>query len=142
MHTLPRAFVRTAHGSPFRFAMGDKRRARMRWGMALLSAIFLARRFRSTWAGQEMVGILLPPSVPGALVNFAAVLSGKIPVNLNYTSSNETLESCAQQCKLETVITTKLLLERIPLKVPAKTILLEEEGAGPSPGGEISAPLL
>ena len=72
----------------------------MSWGMALLSAILLARRLRSTWAGQEMVGILLPPSVPGALVNFAAVLSGKIPVNLNYTSSNETLESCAQQCKL------------------------------------------
>ena len=142
MHTLPCAFVRTAHGSPFRFAMGDKRRARMSWGMALLSAILLARRLRSTWAGQEMVGILLPPSVPGALVNFAAVLSGKIPVNLNYTSSNETLESCAQQCKLETVITTKLLLERIPLKVPGKTILLEEAAAAPRLSEKIAALLL
>ena len=142
MHTLPRAFVRTAHGSPFRFAMGDKRRARMSWGMALLSAILLARRLRSTWAGQEMVGILLPPSVPGALVNFAAVLSGKIPVNLNYTSSNETLESCAQQCGLQTVITTKLLLERIPLKVPAKTVLLEEAAAAPRLGEKIVALLL
>jgi acyl-[acyl-carrier-protein]-phospholipid O-acyltransferase/long-chain-fatty-acid--[acyl-carrier-protein] ligase len=142
MHTLPRALVRTAHGSPFRFAMGDKRRARMSWGMALLSAILLARRLRSTWTGQEMVGILLPPSVPGALVNFAAVLSGKIPVNLNYTSSNETLESCAQQCKLQTVITTKLLLERIPLKVPAKTILLEEAAAAPRLGEKIAALLL
>ncbi len=142
MHTLPRAFIRTAHAAPFRFAMGDKRRARMSWGMALLSAILLARRLRSTWAGQEMVGILLPPSVPGALVNFAAVLSGKIPVNLNYTSSNETLESCAQQCKLETVITTKLLLERIPLKVPGKTILLEEAAAAPRLGEKIAALLL
>jgi acyl-[acyl-carrier-protein]-phospholipid O-acyltransferase / long-chain-fatty-acid--[acyl-carrier-protein] ligase len=142
MHTLPRALIGTAHTSPFRFAMGDKRRARMSWGMALLSAILLARRLRSTWAGQEMVGILLPPSVPGALVNFAAVLSGKIPVNLNYTSSNDTLESCAQQCKLETVITTKLLLERIPLKVPAKTILLEEAAAVPRMGEKIAALLL
>ena len=65
--------------------MGDKRRPRMKWGEALLSAIFLARRLRSVWEGQEMVGILLPPSVPGALVNFAAMLAGKIPVNLNYT---------------------------------------------------------
>jgi acyl-[acyl-carrier-protein]-phospholipid O-acyltransferase/long-chain-fatty-acid--[acyl-carrier-protein] ligase len=142
MHTLPRALVRTAHGSPFRFAMGDKRRARMSWGMALLSAILLARRLRSTWAGQEMVGILLPPSVPGALVNFAAMLAGKIPVNLNYTSSNEVLESCAQQCELETVITTKLLLERIPLKVPGKTILLEEAAAAPRIGEKIAALLL
>src|SRR5580692_1002880 len=109
MFTLPRSLIRTAHHYPFRFAMGDKRRPRMSWGSALLSSIFLARRLRGTWAGQEMVGILLPPSVPGALVNFAASLSGKIPVNLNYTASNETLASCAAQCKLETIITTRLL---------------------------------
>ncbi len=131
MFTLPRSLIRTAHHYPFRFAMGDKRRPRMSWGSALLSSIFLARRLRGIWTGQEMVGILLPPSVPGALVNFAASLSGKIPVNLNYTASNETLASCAEQCKIETVITTKLLLERIPLQVPGKTILLEEAAATP-----------
>ena len=131
MYTLPRSLIRTAHHYPFRFAMGDKRRPRMSWGNALLSAIFLARRLRETWKNQEMVGILLPPSVPGALVNFAVSLSGKIPVNLNYTASNETLASCAEQCKIETVITTKLLLEKIPLQVPGKTILLEEAAAAP-----------
>ncbi len=131
MYTLPRSLIRTAHHYPFRFAMGDKRRPRMTWGSALLSAIFLARRLRQTWQGQEMVGILLPPSVPGALVNFAASLSGKIPVNLNYTASNETLASCAEQCQIATVITTKLLLEKIPLQVPGKTILLEEAAAAP-----------
>ena len=46
---------------------------------ALLSAIFLSRRLKPLWEGQEMVGILLPPSVPGALVNYAAVLAGKTP---------------------------------------------------------------
>jgi len=142
LQTLPRALLRTAHHHAFRFAMGDKRRPRMRWGGALLASILVARRLRSTWARQEMVGILLPPSIPGALVNFAALLSGKIPVNLNYTSSNETLESCAQQCKLETVITTKLLLERIPLKVPGKTILLEEIAAAPRLNERIVALLL
>ena len=142
MYTLPRSLIRTAHHYPFRFAMGDKRRPRMSWGSALLSAIFLARRLRETWKGQEMVGILLPPSVPGALVNFAASLSGKIPVNLNYTASNETLASCAEQCKIETVITTKLLLEKIPLQVPGKTILLEEAAARPGFGERMLALLL
>jgi len=131
LHTLHRSLIRTAHRYPFRFAMADKRRPRMKWGGALLSAIYLARRLRSVWAGQDMVGILLPPSVPAVLVNFAALLAGKIPVNLNYTSSDETLASCAAQCKLETVITTRLLLEKIPLRVPGKTILLEEAAAAP-----------
>ena len=142
LRTLHRLLIRTAHRWPWRFAMGDKRRPRMKWGGALLSSIFLARRLRQVWAGQEMVGILLPPSVPGALVNFAATLAGKIPVNLNYTSSSETLASCAEQCHIETVITTKLLLEKIPLKVPGKTILLEEAAAAPRLGEKIAALLL
>src|SRR6202041_3179946 len=122
MNTLPRSLIRTAHHYPFRFAMGDKRRPRMNWGNALLSSIFLARRLRKTWQGQEMVGILLPPSVPGALVNFAAMISGKIPVNLNYTASNETIASCAKQCNLKTVITTGLLLEKLPIEVPGEKV--------------------
>ncbi len=142
MRTLNQSLIHTAHRHPFRFAMGDKRRPKMKWGGALLSAIFLARRLRATWAGQEMVGILLPPSVPGALVNYAATLSGKVPVNLNYTSSDESLASCAAQCKLQTVITTKQLLDRIPLKVPGRTILLEEVAAGHGFGERLVALLL
>ena len=139
LRTLHHSLIRTAHRHPFRFAMADKRRPRMRWDSALLSAIFLARRLKPIWAGQEMVGILLPPSVPGALVNFAVTLAGKTPVNLNYTSSNEGLASCAAQCKLETVITTKQLLDRIPLQVPGKTVLLEEAAAAPRFGERMMA---
>jgi acyl-[acyl-carrier-protein]-phospholipid O-acyltransferase / long-chain-fatty-acid--[acyl-carrier-protein] ligase len=142
MRTLHRSLIRTAHRHPFRFAIADKRRPKMKWGGVLLSSIFLARRLRDTGRGQEMVGILLPPSVPGALVNFAATLSGKIPVNLNYTASSESLASCATQCKLETVITTKQLLDRIPLQVPGKTILLEEVAAGHGFGERLVALLL
>jgi len=139
LRTLGRSLIHTAHRSPWRFAMGDARRPRMNWGAALLSSIFLARRLKATWEGQEMVGILLPPSVPGALVNFAATLSGKIPVNLNYTASSETLALCARQCDLKTVITTKALLDKIPLQVPGKTVLLEEAAARPSLGERIAA---
>jgi acyl-[acyl-carrier-protein]-phospholipid O-acyltransferase/long-chain-fatty-acid--[acyl-carrier-protein] ligase len=142
MRTLHRTLIRTAHHYPFRFAMGDKRRPRIRWGNALLNSIFLARRLRRSWAGQEMVGILLPPSVPGALVNFAAMLAGKIPVNLNYAVSEETLTSCAAQCRIKTVISTKPLLDRIPLKVPGKTILLEESAAGSRLSERIAALLM
>ncbi len=139
MRTLHRSLIQTAHRHPFRFAMADKRRVRMKWSGVLLSAIFLARRLRTVWEGQEMVGIMLPPSVPGALVNFAALLAGKIPVNLNYTTSDESLASCAAQCKIETVITTQVLLDKIPLRVPGKAVLLEEAAALPKAGERFAA---
>jgi len=79
---LPYAFVKTARRHPFRLAMadGDKR---LRFGSALTRALFLARRLETEWDGQEMVGILLSPSPAGAMVNLAALLAGRVPVNLN-----------------------------------------------------------
>ncbi len=126
MKMLHRSFIQTARHFPFRFAMADLRVKKLRFGMALTRTIFLARRLRSVWKDQDMVGILLPPSVPGALVNLAALLMGKIPVNLNYTASNEVIASCAKQCQIQTVITSRGFLERVPVAVPGKTILLEE----------------
>jgi len=131
MRTLHRAFLNTARRHPFRFAMADQVTPRVRFGAALARTIFLARRLRKVWQGQRMVGILLPPSVAGALVNFAAQLLGKVPVNLNYTASNELVASCARQCELKTVLTSRAFLERVPLQVPGTTVLLEELAAKP-----------
>ena len=61
-----------------------------------------------------MVGLLLPPSIGGALTNYALMLMGRVPVNLNYTSSNSVIKGCAVQCGLDVVITSKAFLERFP----------------------------
>src|SRR6185369_16703678 len=101
MKPLHRSFVRTARLHPFRSAMADLQSKGIRFGTALIQTIFLARRLKPVWADQHMVGILLPPSIAGALVNFAALLTGRVPVNLNYTISESTLESCLKQCAIK-----------------------------------------
>ena len=131
MRPLPRTFLYTARRHPFRFAMADGQTPKLTFFAALARTLFLARRLRKTWQGQEMVGVLLPPSIPGALVNLAAMLMGKVPVNLNYTASNETLESCARQCNLKTVITARAFLERVHVQPPAETIFLEDVAQKP-----------
>jgi acyl-[acyl-carrier-protein]-phospholipid O-acyltransferase / long-chain-fatty-acid--[acyl-carrier-protein] ligase len=125
---LHRALVRTARRHPFAFAMADPRVRRLRYGGVLIKSIFLARRLRRVWEGQKMVGLLLPPSVPGALVNYAASLLGKVPVNLNYTSSTESIASAAQQCDLKTIITSQMFLEKAKIELPhgPRTVLIEE----------------
>src|SRR5213079_1199811 len=139
MHTLPESFVYSARRHPFRFAMADGQRPKLSWFAALVGAVVLARRLRKRWKGQEMIGILLPPSVPGALVNFAAMLLGKVPVNLNYTLSEQTLASCIQQCEIKTVISSKAFLEKVKLKVPCELVLLEERTANPGLSEKLAA---
>jgi acyl-[acyl-carrier-protein]-phospholipid O-acyltransferase/long-chain-fatty-acid--[acyl-carrier-protein] ligase len=126
MKPLHRMFAATARRHSSRFAMADAQNANVSFSSAWVRTVFLARQLKKVLAGQKMVGLLLPPSVPGALVNFAAMLLGKVPVNLNYTLSEESLASCIRQCDIKTVITSKIFLDRLKLKVPCETVLLED----------------
>jgi acyl-[acyl-carrier-protein]-phospholipid O-acyltransferase/long-chain-fatty-acid--[acyl-carrier-protein] ligase len=138
--TLDRAFVKTARRYRRHFFMADSRVPKMRFGESLAKTIFVARRVAPRWRGQPMVGVLVPPSVGGALTNFAAVLLGHVPVNLNYTASSEIIAACAQQCELKTVVTSKAFLERFPnLKIPGETLILEDLLADPTFGEKIAA---
>ncbi|HYL10194.1 MAG TPA: acyl-[ACP]--phospholipid O-acyltransferase [Candidatus Acidoferrales bacterium] len=142
MRALHRAFINTARHFPWRFAMADARVPKLRYAAALARTIFLARRLRKVWQAQDSVGILLPPSVAGALVNFAAVLLGKTPVNLNYTASAESLASCARQCGLETVVTSQAFLSRVPVQAPGRILLLENIAGEPRASEKLLALLM
>lgn len=142
MKLLHRSFVQTARLHPFRFAMADFRVPKMSFGTALMRFVFLAKRLRPVWEGQEMVGVLLPPSIVGALVNFSALAMGRVPVNLNYTASSETIASCAKQCNIQTVVSSKAFLEKVNLTVPGKTILLEDLAVHPRTGEKLMALLM
>ena len=126
MKPLTRSFVQMARRHSWRFAMADGRTPKVTFGDALTKTVFLARRLAPLWKDQKMVGILLPPSIPGALVNWAALLQGKVPINLNYTTSNESLASCARQCELQTVITSKMFLEKVKIEPPGRIIYVED----------------
>lgn len=140
---IDRAFVHTVRRYRRHFFMADARVPKAKFGAALVKTIFVARRLAPKWREQNMVGILVPPSVAGALVNFAATLLGRVPVNLNYTASSEVIASCAQQCELKTVVTSKAFLERFPnLKIPGETLILEDLLANPALGEKISALLI
>jgi acyl-[acyl-carrier-protein]-phospholipid O-acyltransferase / long-chain-fatty-acid--[acyl-carrier-protein] ligase len=130
IETLGRTFVRTARRHRRRLAMADSSGDSLTFGEALAKSIGVARRLRAEWADQERVGILLPPSISGALVNVAATLAGRVPVNLNFTTPPDTLQSAARQCELRTIVTSRAFLEKLGDKIgaelPARAIYLED----------------
>ena len=139
MKTLTRSFIKAARHRPRHFAMADGKTPKLGSGDSLIKTVFLARRLRPLWRDQKMVGILLPPSIPGALVNWAALLLGKVPINLNYTSSNASLASCARQCDLKTVVTSRAFLEKVPLQPPGEIIYAEDLALNPTAGEKLAA---
>ncbi len=140
MKTLDRAFVRSARLQPFRFMMADGKYPKVSFGSALVKTMFIARRLKSQIGQQSMVGMLLPPSVGAALTNYALMLLGRVPVNLNYTASSETLASCATKCNLDVVITSKAFVERFPnLTIPGRALFLEDTLSAPRIGEKLAA---
>lgn len=115
---MHRAFVSRVRRGPFEFLFADSSRPRVSRIRALAGSIALGRALKRRWAGQTHVGILLPPSVGGALVNIAASFAGRTTVNLNYTTGPAGMTSAARQAGLKTVVTSKLFLEKAKLEVP------------------------
>ena len=143
MKTLDRAFVRTARRHPLRFMMADGKTPKVTFASALSKTMYIARRLRNQIGEQHMVGMLLPPSVGGALTNYALMLLGRVPINLNYTSSSEVIASCAQQCGVDVVITSKAFVERFPnLAIPGRTLFLEDALGAPRFGEKLAVLVL
>ncbi|HXZ43619.1 MAG TPA: MFS transporter, partial [archaeon] len=115
---LHAAFIRGMRRRPFRLMFADATQPRVSRLQALAGAIALCRALGPAWKEQESVGILLPPSVAGALVNTAATLAGRISVNLNYTAGRIGIESAIRQARLQTVVTSRTFIERVKLDLP------------------------
>ena len=141
---LHRSVLKAWRRNPFALAMGDRSRPHMSALQALIGTITLAQTLKSQWADQQHVGLLLPPSVAGALVNIAAALAGKTSVNLNYTVGRAGLESAVALASLRTVVTSRLFVEKANLDLPsAVTVLwLEDLARTITTGRKLAATLL
>ena len=121
---LHHSFVRAARRHPFRLAFADATRPKVTCLQSLVGAIALARALRPHWKRQTVVGILLPPSVGGVLVNLAATLSGRTTVNLNYTTGRGGMESAAKESGLETIVASRLFMEKANLDCPEDVTII------------------
>jgi len=95
---LDRRVIRTARRNWGRFAMADSTGRELTYGRMLAASLVVAGWVRRECAGEEMIAVLLPPTVAGALVNIGLTLAGRAPVNLNFTAGREAMASAVEQC--------------------------------------------
>ena len=141
---LHREFIHAMRRHPLRFAMADQTRPRVSSLQALIGSIVLARVLRRHWENQRHVGILLPPTVAGALVNVAAPLCGRTSVNLNYTVGKSGLEAAVRLAGLRTIVTSRVFVEKAKLDLPdgPSIVWLEDVARTIGTGQKLVASLL
>ncbi len=124
--TLGRRVIHNARRHWNRFAMADSTGRELTYGRMLTGAVLVSRSAELRAGESGMVGVLLPPTVAGALVNSGITLAGKVPVNLNFTAGPESMASAVAQCSIQTVVTSKLFLAKAKLEATGNMVFVED----------------
>ena len=106
--------------------LSDTKGRRLNRGRTLTGGIVLARWMRRHLPDERMIGVLLPSSVGAALVNLGATLAGRVPVNLNFTAGPDALQQAVSQCRIRTVITSKVFLSKAGLEAQPGWVFVED----------------
>lgn len=138
---LHQQFVRNAKRYSKKFAIKDKTTKRdVTFGRALIGALILAKKFARYEKGY--IGIMIPTSAGCALATVGALMSGRVPVMINYSTGAESNAKYAQKkCGFSTIITSKALLEKIDCPVIEGMVLIEDIMKGVTTGDKLKAAL-
>jgi acyl-[acyl-carrier-protein]-phospholipid O-acyltransferase/long-chain-fatty-acid--[acyl-carrier-protein] ligase len=127
------ALIDEAKKHPFKFCMADSLGIELNYAKLLAGIIALSKKLfpkKDDKMPNEMVGVLLPSSCAAALTNGAIYFAGKIPVNLNFTASKESIEYAVKLCSINKIITSKRFLEKINFSVTDNMVFIEDVASG------------
>jgi acyl-[acyl-carrier-protein]-phospholipid O-acyltransferase/long-chain-fatty-acid--[acyl-carrier-protein] ligase len=138
---LHQQFVRIAKKQAGKTAVIDKSTGKnVTYSRALIGALILSSKFNKYDKG--FIGIMIPTSAGCALATVGALMSGRTPVMINYSTGAESNARYAQKkCKFKTIITSKTLLEKINCPVIDGMVLIEDIMAGVTTGDKLKAAL-
>ena len=123
---LHQQFVRMAKKHAGKLAIIDRTtEKKIPYSKALIGALIMSSKFKKYDEG--FIGIMIPTSAGCALATVASLMSGRIPVMINYSTGAENNAKYAQKkCKFKTIITSRALLEKINCPAIEGMIMIED----------------
>jgi acyl-[acyl-carrier-protein]-phospholipid O-acyltransferase/long-chain-fatty-acid--[acyl-carrier-protein] ligase len=98
-------------------------------GAGLLTRALVVRRLLRKFVlspDEKNVGVLLPPTVGGVVVNAALSIDCRVAVNLNYTVSSKVMNDCIAMAGIRHVLTSRRVMKRFNLEINAELVYLED----------------
>ena len=122
-----RQFIRRCKQRKFKTKLSDLTEGEVSGGMYLTSCLVLRKLLRNHVLedDEQRVGVLLPPSKGGAVVNMSLALDKRTTVNLNYSASEEIINACIQAAGIKHILTSKQVISKLGLNLDAEVVELE-----------------
>lgn len=123
---LHHQFIKTAKENNDKIAIKDRMTgATVPYARALIGALILAKKFKKY--DDKYIGIMIPTSAGAMLSCIGALMAGKIPVMINYSTGAADNSVYAQKkCGFKTIIVSKALLEKIKCPLVDGMVCIED----------------
>lgn len=123
-----KGFINACKASKFRSKIADSTRQEETGGKLLTRALILRRLLRrGVLENSEInIGVLIPPSVGGSIVNMALALDKRVGVNLNYSLSNDLINHCVKDAGIKTILTTRKVAEKFEFEFDCNVFYLDD----------------
>jgi len=130
--TLVESFVRVAKQQGDKLAIIDRATGqRVSYKAALLRALILSRKLESY--DPRFIGVMIPNSAGAILTVIAALMTGRVPVMINYsTGAAQNCQLAQRRLDFRTIITSRKLLAKIKCPEVDGMVFIEDIAASVS----------
>jgi len=123
---LHQEFIRVAKQRGGAIAIVDKNTNRsIPYTKALIASLMLAEKFQRYDKG--FIGLMIPTSAGCSLAMLGALMSGRVPVMINYsTGAAQNVDYAQRKCAFTTIVTSRALIEKINCHVMPGMVFIED----------------
>ena len=127
---LHHRFIEVAKQQGEKLAFLDRSAGReVTYSRALIASLLLRNEFKKFDKG--FIGVMIPTSAGCGLTTLGALMSGRTPVMINYsTGAAENCRYAQEKCDFTTIITSKALLKKIDCPHVEGMVYIEDIMAG------------
>ncbi|TCP93424.1 acyl-[acyl-carrier-protein]-phospholipid O-acyltransferase/long-chain-fatty-acid--[acyl-carrier-protein] ligase [Cricetibacter osteomyelitidis] len=128
-------WLNTAKSNLLKPCLSDSQGTRLNNLSFITGVLLFMKKLTALVKEEKHIGVLLPSSAAGAIVNMALLALGKVPINLNYTLSEQAMSAALNKADIKHVITSEKFLQKLESKgfsfnnlLQDKTIFAEDVG--------------
>ena len=123
LESMGAAWVNTAKRLGSEFCMADSKGQGISYTRVMTGTMLFSRILSKH--SEQNIGILMPTTSAGAIINMATLMAGKTVVNLNYTAPVSALKSAINKAELKRVYTAQQFVTKLKAKGIDTDALLE-----------------
>ncbi len=128
LEPLPHSYLKMAKRRGEKLSIADSTGTKLSSHKLLAAVREFSKKIKEISKDEKNIGIIMPSSVGGTIVNIATLMAGKTVINLNYTANTKALTAAIKKAKIKNIYTSKQFLVKLKAKgIDIEDVLKEAE---------------